>query len=316
MAESAQAVDLNNLALAFGDLGLGDPVGLTRLDGGSSSSYRVARRTGDDLVLKIYNDLRHSSSGKEPYAAGLLANLGVPITRYLAFDESRTRLPFRYAITNYLPGARVAVFSEAADVADLYREMGGLLRQLHELSLPAFGAFSTDGIVDPIASHNDYIVQLWITVLDRFRHFGATPDLADRLDRIVNENIDLVAHTSGPVFAHDDFQPHNILAERNPAGRLRVTGLLDFGNARAADATFDLAKAVFCCEHEAPGSKAAILQGYGPISHPDPERALWFYTLIHRVVMWYWLRKVGVIRDGEMHQLMVDLQAMAQEKQL
>jgi len=66
---------------------------------------------------------------------------------------------------------------------------------------------------------------------------------------------------------------------------LRVTGLIDFGNARAADATFDLAKTLFCCEHEAPGSTTAILAGYGPVDHPESEAALRLYTLIHRVVM-------------------------------
>ncbi|MBU1305001.1 MAG: aminoglycoside phosphotransferase family protein [Alphaproteobacteria bacterium] len=315
MTDPAPAVDLNSLALVFGNLGLGVPVGLTRLDGGSSASYRVSRRDGDDLVLKVYNDQRQANAGKETYAAGLLAKLGVPITQFLSVDESRSRLPFRYAVTNYLPGERVAVFKDAPDAADLYREMGGLLRQLHGLRLPAFGAFNADGIIDPITSHSDYIVRLWTGVLDRFRHFGASPGLADRLDRIVQDNLDIVAHTSGPVFAHDDFQPQNILAQRNLAGRLHLTGLIDFGNARASDATFDLAKALFCCEHEAPGSTEAILLGYGPVDHPNPQRALWLYTLIHRLVMWYWLRRIGVIQDDEIHQLMVDLQAMAQEKQ-
>ena len=314
MPEAAPAIDRNSLARAFAELGLGQPVDLTLLEGGSATAYRISRRNADDVVLKIYNDRRGDSSGKEAFAAGLLAKLGVPITRVIARDDSLSRLPFGYAVSNYLPGVRVAVFKDAPDAADLYREMGGLLRQLHGIRLPAFGAFNADGIVDPIVSHHDYIVQLWTTVLERFRHFGAAPDLAERLNQIVSENLGLVAHTSGPVFAHDDFQPNNILAERNAAGRLRLTGLIDFGNARAADATFDLAKALFCCEHEAPGSTRPILEGYGPIDHPDPQRALWLYTMIHRVVMWYWLRHVGVIADGEQHQLIADLHAMAEEK--
>ena len=313
MHEAAPAVDRNSLARAFAELGLGEPVDLTLLEGGSGTSYRISRRNADDVVLKIYNDRRGNSSGKEAFAASLLAKLGAPITRVIVRDESLNRLPFRYAVSNYLPGTRVAVFKDAPDAADLYREMGGMLRQLHGVCLPAFGAFNADGIVDPIVSHSAYISRLWTVVLERFRHFGAERGLADRLDQIVSENLGLVAHTSGPVFAHDDFQPNNILAERNGAGRLRLTGLIDFGNARAADATFDLAKALFCCEHEAPGSTRPILEGYGPIDHPDPQRALWLYTLIHRVVMWYWLRHVGVIADGEQHQLIADLHAMAEE---
>ena len=153
-------------------------------------------------------------------------------------------------------------------------------------------------------------------MLERFRHYGAPAGLSDRLDGIVMSGRGLMAKSSGPVFAHDDFQPNNVLAERDAAGRLHLTGLIDFGNARAADATFDLAKTLFCCEHEAPGSTAAILDGYGVIDHPEPDAALWLYTLIHRVVMWYWLRHIGVIPEAAKHDLMVDLEAMAEEKRL
>ncbi len=97
--------------------------------------------------------------------------------------------------------------------------------------------------------------------------------------------------------------------------RLLLSGLIDFGNARAADAVFDLAKNLFNSEHEAPGCTAPMLEGYGPIDHPDPEGALWLYTLLHRVIMWWWLRHVGVIADGETHDLIVALRDMAEVAQ-
>lgn len=315
MTSTAPAVDLDQLALAFAELGLGAPIALTPLQGGSATVYRVERRDRPAAVLKLYHDLRQAVPGKETYAARLLAGIDVPITRFLAFDESRTRLPYRYAVTNYLPGSAVGAFRDEPDVADLHRQMGALLRRLHSVRLPAFGHFAADGIAQPVASNAEFVVALWGNVLQRFRHYGAAPSLADRLDSIVAGRGGLMAHSSGPVFAHDDFQPNNVLAQRDAAGWLRLTGLIDFGNARAADATFDLAKALFCCEHEAPGSSAAILDGYGPVNHPEPKAALWLYTLIHRVVMWYWLRHVGVIPDSGKHDLIVDLEAMAEEKQ-
>ena len=251
---------------------------------------------------------------KETYAARLLVGLTVPITRFLVFDESRTRLPYRYAVTNFLPGAAVGTFQDEPDIDDLYRQMGALLRLLHSVQLPAFGRFEADGIADPHATNAEFVLALWGNVIQRFRHHGAPQSLADRLNSIVLGAGGLMTQSSGPVFAHDDFQPNNVLAERDVAGRLQVTGLIDFGNARAADATFDLAKTLFCCEHEAPGSTRSILEGYGSVGHPDPQRALWLYTLIHRVVMWYWLRHVGVIADDEPHQLIADLHAMAEEE--
>lgn len=66
----------------------------------------------------------------------------------------------------------------------------------------------------------------------------------------------------------------------------------------AADALFDLAKALFCCAHEDPRSREPVLAGYGEINHPAPGEALWLYTLFHRVVMWCHLTRPGDTSDG------------------
>jgi hypothetical protein len=59
------------------------------------------------------------------------------------------------------------------------------------------------------------------------------------------------------------------------------------------DTLFDLAKALFCSAHEDARSHQPLLEGYGPIDHPEPERVLLLYTLFHRVSMWCWLTKLG-----------------------
>ena len=72
-----------------------------------------------------------------------------------------------------------------------------------------------------------------------------------------------------------------------------LTGLIDFANALAGDPLADLAKALFCSAHEDPRSSAPLLEGYGPLGHPDPEEALWLYTLYHRLTMWTFLTRIG-----------------------
>jgi hypothetical protein len=99
-------------------------------------------------------------------------------------------------------------------------------------------------------------------------------------------------------------------------GAVVVTGLIDFGNALAADAIFDLAKAIFCTEHMVSGAGALLLEGYGVIDYPEPQRALWLYTLLHRVSMWAWLRHIGVIARGQHDALIDDLEAMLAERGL
>jgi aminoglycoside phosphotransferase (APT) family kinase protein len=294
------------------DLGLGDAVLLTELEGGSSGSFRVDLADGEPLVLKTYRDDGTQVPAHEIYAARVLSELDVPITRYLAMDGSKTRLPFAFSVTNYLPGATVGSFKGEADVADLHRQMGALLRQLHAIKLAGYGHFREHGPENAITTHAGWLDHSITDAFRQFRLYGGDEVLAGRLEAILELHRGRVAHGGGPVFAHNDLNPNNVLAVRGDDGRLRLTGLIDFGSAIASDAVSDLAKTIFICEHEAPGSGAAIRDGYGPVDHPDPEAALWIYTLIHRVVMWWWLRRIGVIKD-EPSDLIRDLEQMANE---
>lgn len=306
-------LDPGQLAAVLAEHGLGKPATVSALPGGGQWSFRIDRVDGAPLVLKAFDEALPQATGKETYASRLLRDLDVPMTRFLASDETRTLLPFRFTLANYLPGVQVTTFKDEPDVADLYRQMGGTLRKLHTVPVPGYGQFGEHGVADPAATNAEYVGRRFTHAIDRFRHYGGKEALARRFEAIIAAHADVIAHSHGAVFAHDDFQPYNVLAERDANGRLQLTGLLDFGNARASDPTCDLAKALFCSEHDAPGSTPHILAGYGSIDHPDPEAALWLYTLVHRVTMWMWLRHVGVIYEGERHDLMVDLEAMAAE---
>jgi aminoglycoside phosphotransferase (APT) family kinase protein len=287
---------------------------VTELPGGGAWSFRVDRLDAPPLVLKAFDDGHPHATGKETYASRLLRDLDLPMTRFLASDESRTRLPFRYTLANYLPGRPVITFKDEPDVDDLYRQMGAMLRKLHTVQVDAYGSYGADGVVDPAATNAEFVGRLFAHGFDRFRHYGGGEALARELEAIVADHAGIIAYSSGAVFAHDDFQPHNVLGERGSDGQLRLTGLLDFGNAKASDRVCDLAKALFCSEHDAPGSSAAIREGYGPIDHPDPDAAIWIYLLLHRLTMWWWLRHVGVIGEGEPHDLIVDLETMAEAR--
>lgn len=302
---------LDQLEPILVDLNVAAPVALAELKGGTPPVFRVDLADGTALVLKTYDERTSKLPARENYASRLLGRLNVPVTRYLAMDEACTRLPFRYAITTYLPGATAGDLKDEPDIADAHRQMGALLRQLHSVQLPAYGHFDENGIISPVTASGSWIHGVAAHAFEQFAQHGGDDTLKRHLQAIVEEGMDILSHSTGPVFAHDDLHPNNVLFERDAEGRLRLSGLLDFGNSRAADAVFDLAKTLFICEHEAPGASAAIREGYGLVAHPDPERAIWLHTLLHRVVMWWWLRHVGVIADGEEHGLMTDLRTMA-----
>lgn len=193
--------------------------------------------------------------------------------------------------------------------------MGRALRKLHSVALPGYGHFSDGGLANPVATNREFVRKRAIDAFAQFRRYGGDEGLARALEALVERHFAVAIWSAGAVFAHNDFHPNNVLACRDGKGRLYLSGVLDFGNAYAGDAVSDLAKTLFCCEHDAPGSTPAICEGYGPIDHPEPELALWFYTLLHRVTMWSWLRYVGAIGEGERHALIADLEQMVEEGQ-
>jgi aminoglycoside phosphotransferase (APT) family kinase protein len=307
------SVKLDDLRPILEELDLAGPVLAEEMSGGSSPVYRIDLADGRQVTLKAHRDGVPGTPAKEAYAAALLGHLDVPITRYLLVDETRTRLPFRFAITNYLPGVAIRTLKDEPGIANVYRQMGALQRKLHTVAMPAYGHMNADGIVAPVATNAEFVRNLIEDIFDRFPRHGGDAALAGRLREIVEAQFDeIVPHSNGPVFAHDDLQPGNVLAVRTPDGGLALSGLIDFGNARAADPVFDLAKCLFCSKHEAPQSPALILEGYGPIDHPDPQAALRYYTLLHRMTMWWWLRHIGVIPTADTpSDLIDDLRAMA-----
>lgn len=275
--------------------------GFARLHGGSTEVYRIdfAGADCEPLVLKIYPDEPEWGPAKEKLVAGWFTELTPLAPKWLAIDESRSLLPLRYALLPLLPGRSLRGWVAEPDIDNAYRQMGALLRHIHAMPMPAYGYVLGHGIAKPMPTNADYMTSAFEDVFRRFRDFGGDADLGRRLQQLAEGSFDLLRESSGAVLCHDDFHQGNVLALRTDPGGLQLSGLVDFGNARAADKLFDLAKALFCSAHEDPRSRKPILEGYGALDHPDIERALWLYTLFHRVSMWCWLTKLGLEPTNE-----------------
>jgi Ser/Thr protein kinase RdoA (MazF antagonist) len=277
-----------------------DPVGFARLHGGVSDVYRIELAGAEKpLVLKVYGDEPAWIVAKEALVAGWIGErAGIPIPRWLRVDERRTCIPFRFALTTWLPGATVRSLIGVPGFDAVCRQMGELLRRLHAIPMTAYGYIVADGIRRPQPTNDEYMRSAFNQAFRQFREQTGEEALTRRLEEKAQSRFDLLQYSAGPVLCHDDLQQGNVLAEYGTNGSLQLTGLIDFGNARAGDALFDLAKALFCCAHEDPRSREPVLAGYGEINHPDPEEALWLYTLFHRVVMWCGLTRRGDTSDG------------------
>ena len=288
-------MDIALASQAIAPLDLGPISAVTQFPGGSAPVFRLDLESGEALVLKLYQDDDTKIIGGDSFASVQAQAIGLPVTRHLLVDHSQASLPFRYGVTNYLPGATAGNLRGHPDISGLYRQMGSLLRSVHTIAMPGYGRFDAHGVADPVSSNTAFVRGRLDGAFAQFAAHGGDPALASRLHAIAEADFDaVVPHSKGAVLAHDDLHPNNVLAVETD-GRLRLSGLIDFGNAHAGDAVSDLAKCLFCCEHDAPGSTPDILAGYGPIDHPDPAAGLAFYTLLHRLTMWWWLRAIGVI---------------------
>lgn len=274
----------------------GSPViiGVTRLTGGSSELFRLELQDASPVVLKLYPETPRWRPRKEALVAGWMDGAhDVPTPRLIHFDESRSLLPLVLAVFTWTPGTDLRSFFSDPDVEGAYRQMGGLLRRIHSIPMPGYGYILDEGISDPKPSNEVYMADAFARALRKFRDLSGEAGLTQELEQIALGGMDLMAESTGPALCHDDLHPGNVLFIRETPGNLRLSGLIDFGNARAGDALMDLAKALFCSRHEDPRSSAPLLEGYGPIDHSDPERTLWLYTLFHRVTMWNWLTGLG-----------------------
>jgi len=278
-----------------------DPIaklaGVTRLHGGSTEVYRLDLAGGaPPLVLKLYPDEPVWSPGKERLVAGMVESAPIPTPRWLKVDESRALLPMRYAVTSWLPGTPLRDHMAGPGGLQAFRAAGALLRRLHDIPMPAYGYILDHGIERPRADNLANMTGAFERAFKWFSDQGGDADLARRLEAAVAARIDILAACDGPKFLHDDFQPGNVLVERD-GDALRLTGLVDFGNAQAGDPLMDLAKSILSCAHEHPPGVAPLREGYGPIDHPDPERAIWLYLAYHRTTLWAYLKGFGAAPD-------------------
>jgi Ser/Thr protein kinase RdoA (MazF antagonist) len=292
--------------------------GFGRLEGGSTELYRIDFAGSDrvSLVVKIYPDTPRWAPSKEKLVAGWLNGLDPPVPTWLRLDETRSVLPLAYAILTLLPGRPLRAWMDAQDIDAAYRQMGALLRRVHHFRMPAYGYVLGQGIDNPVPTNTDYMTAAFDDVFRRFRDLRGDAILGRDLERQAAASFGLLAEAGGAVLCHDDFHQGNVLARRDDAGSLRLSGLIDFDNARAADPLFDLAKALFCSAHEDPRSRQPILEGYGPVDTRDTARTLWLYTLFHRLSMWCWLTGLTAgqsAADGT-EALVRDLQEMARER--
>ena len=258
-------LDLERVRGIVGDLDTTlDPVKVSRLHGGSTEVYRIdLAGCADPLVLKIYGDEPAWAPAKEALVAGFIpSEVGVAIPRWLRVDERRLHLPLRFALMTWLPGETARTLMASLDVTRVYHQMGELLRRVHRIPMSAYGYIGAAGVIAPETTNDAYMLRAFASAFRHFHNQCGDANLTRRLEIKAQSRFGLLACSTDPVLCHDDFHQGNVLVRRDAADNFHVSGLVDFGNARAGDALFDLAKALMCSTHEDPRSPELLVPAF------------------------------------------------------
>ena len=297
---TVEQVDLD-LAAAQRLVALGDTTlraeAVTRLTGGGNSAvFEVRAADGRAVVVKVYSDLLHWKMEKEVFVYDRLRqqNLDVPVPAILAVDDSKTLLSQNVLVMTKLDGEHVHSILDQLDEQELMainRQIGAILRGLHEVSFDEFGYVGTHGIVQPHRTNLDYMRFQFAKKLREFDDLGGDAALRRGIELQVGEREDLLADCARPAFCHNDCHYGNVLVLPESNG-WRVSGLLDFENVLAGDPLLDLAKAHCYSRRRSEKTLAALVGGYGAVRASWRE-AIDLYVLYHWVELWDWLAAVG-----------------------
>jgi len=280
--------------------------------GGNSAVFEIGCADGTAVIAKIYSDLLHWKLEKEVFVYDLLRRSAVvvPVPTVLAADDSKTLLPKNYLVLMKLEGEHVLSILDRLDddeLATINRQIGALLRSLHDVRFAEFGYVDGSGVVSPHGTNLEYMRFQFAKKLREFESFGGDAALAGTIERRVAEREELLAACEQPSFCHNDCHYGNVLVSRN--GGLRVTRLLDFENVLAGDPLLDLAKAHCYSRRRSESTLAALVEGYDDV----PERwreTLDLYVLYHWLELWDWYASLG--QSEPLPELEAELRALVE----
>ena len=223
-------------------------------------------------MLKVYRGELSWKRDKEVFLLGLVAGR-VPVPEIVYTTQG-------LLLMTRLPG-RPARFTDG-DPVEVSRQLGGLLRELHTITFDSYGYIETR-VTSPVPTNSEYMRRR----VDRKVRSGP-PDLRDSLDRYFAEREAAFEGCETAVLCHNDAHDANVLVEDG-----RITGIIDWENAVAADPVFDLAKAWAFSDGRSDETLAALLDGYGSL-RADWRDAFELYVVDHLLELWVWFAQLGV----------------------
>lgn len=270
-----QAEDILNCLERAGAIRAGVPA--RRLSGGTvNTAWRVATAPGTEAVLRVGPDLSAVAAGPSWLRAGALACEAIVADRIRGVVPAPATLSagFRHrpwllqAVVPGQPLADVLADLDARLSAATWREVGALLRRLHDVPGPWFGT------PDALQRFVDWPAMVRADaegLRDDARRFGLDPAPFERLLERIAASAEALAQVERPALVHSDLDPRHIFVREGEDG-WTVSGVIDWEYARYVDPWSESLLVAMLDVPEDDPARAAVLAGYGadPALPVDP----------------------------------------------
>ncbi|MEV6596734.1 phosphotransferase [Actinoplanes sp. NPDC051346] len=223
------------LSRILADAGLDAPdgVGAEPLTGGTyNAAYRIRRREGDDLVLKIAPE---PSAPRLSYEAGIMATEEgfyracagrLPVPAVVHADYSRTVVDRDLLLMTHRPGTDWHTLSGELSTADngrLRSELGAHVGALHAVTGDGFG-YPQRGLSPTWRTAFEAMTAGLLADAETFQ--PALPRSVEQIRELFAGCTAVLDDVTDPVLVHFDLWPGNVLVDHTEDG-YRIGGIID-----------------------------------------------------------------------------------------
>jgi len=232
---------------------------ITTVTGGVSTPvFRV--RLGEHACYVRLSETSDASLGPEALAHEVLLSYGARVPAVIGYEPFDPVLERPVMLTTAIPGASLDD-AMPADPTPVFLAAGADLARINQVPVDGFGWIRRD---DPLPSQLSGLFPTW----EAFAASLTAHPLDHWFDPAMRSRIAELAYVQPAdpdraVLAHGDFDTSHIFALNGS-----YTGIIDFGEIRGAEPTFDLGHLAL----HAPDALPFILQGYASVT-PLPQNA-------------------------------------------
>lgn len=205
---------------------------IVQLGGGlSNSNLKITLDSGEDFVLRIYND--GGIKGHIEKGVLELVKNTLPVPKVLYHDFSLSLFEYPFLILNWVEGFQLSELFLTGDrlkLSNAGHEVGRILASMHAVQFTSPGFFDEELNIQKFESSGS---ELLINILEDIIREGSVIEnlgsaMVHDIRQFVTEQSHLLDHIGNQSsLIHSDFNPLNILIEKD-GDSIQVTGILDW----------------------------------------------------------------------------------------